>query len=45
LSGLNGRETSTIVAIQFDDPQHGTVTTENGARCTTTDGGTNWNCQ
>jgi len=45
LSGLNGRETSIIVAIQFDDPQHGTVTTENGARCTTTDGGTNWNCQ
>jgi photosystem II stability/assembly factor-like uncharacterized protein len=40
-----GRETGTLVAIEFDDSQHGTVTTNNGTRCTTTDGGGTWNCE
>jgi hypothetical protein len=40
-----GRETATLVAIEFDDSQHGTVTTNNGTRCTTTDGGGTWNCE
>ena len=45
LTTLSGRETATIVSIQFDDAQHGTVTTDNGTRCGTTDGGGSWNCQ
>ena len=44
LNTSNGRETATIVSIQFDDSQRGTVTTDNGTRCTTTDGGGSWNC-
>ena len=39
------RETATIVSIQFDDAQHGTVTTDSGTRCITTDGGGTWTCQ
>jgi photosystem II stability/assembly factor-like uncharacterized protein len=45
LTTLSGRETSTIVSIQFDDAQHGTVTTDTGTRCSTTNGGGSWNCQ
>jgi photosystem II stability/assembly factor-like uncharacterized protein len=44
LTMLNGRETATIVSIQFDDSQRGAVTTDNGTRCTTVDGGGSWNC-
>jgi photosystem II stability/assembly factor-like uncharacterized protein len=40
-----GRETETLVAIEFDDSQHGIVTTNDGTRCTTTDGGGTWNCE
>jgi photosystem II stability/assembly factor-like uncharacterized protein len=45
LTTLSGRETSTIVSIQFDDAQHGIVTTDSGARCSTTDGGGSWSCR
>jgi len=45
LTTLRGRETATIVSIQFDDAQHGIVTTDSGARCSTTNGGGSWNCQ
>jgi len=45
LTTPNGRETATIVSIQFDDPQHGAVTTDTGTRCSTTDGGASWSCQ
>jgi hypothetical protein len=45
LTTPNGRETATIVSIQFDDAQRGTVTTNTGTRCNTTDGGAIWNCQ
>jgi hypothetical protein len=44
LSTPTGRETATIVSIQFDDPQHGTITTDSGVRCATTDGGSSWSC-
>jgi hypothetical protein len=44
LNTPTGRETSTIVSIKFEDLQHGTVTTSNGTRCTTTDGGGSWSC-
>lgn len=45
LTTPSGRETSTIVSIQFDDAQHGTVTTDSGTRCITSDGGGTWSCQ
>jgi hypothetical protein len=45
LTTLSGRETDTIVSIQFDDVQHGIVTTDSGASCSTTDGGGSWSCQ
>ena len=45
LTTPNGRETTTIVSIQFDDAQHGTVSTDSGTRCSTTDGGGSWSCQ
>jgi photosystem II stability/assembly factor-like uncharacterized protein len=45
LTTLSGRETATIVSIQFDDAQHGIVTTDSGARCSTNDGGGSWSCQ
>lgn len=38
----SGTETGTIVSIQFDDSQRGVVITENGARCSTSDGGMAW---
>jgi photosystem II stability/assembly factor-like uncharacterized protein len=41
----NGRATATIVSIQFDDLQHGSITTDTGTRCTTADGGGSWSCQ
>jgi hypothetical protein len=37
--------TATIVSIQFDDTQHGTVTTNAGTHCATADGGGSWNCE
>ena len=45
LTTPSGRETSTIVSIRFDDAQHGTVTTDRGTRCITSDGGGTWSCQ
>jgi len=45
LTTPSGRETATIVSIQFDDAQHGTVTTDTGTRCSTIDGGATWSCQ
>jgi len=45
LTTLTGRATATIVSIQFDDPQHGSITIDSGTRCTTADGGGSWSCQ
>jgi photosystem II stability/assembly factor-like uncharacterized protein len=42
LTTPNGRETGTIVSIQFDNAQHGIVTTDSGTRYLTTDGGWSW---
>jgi hypothetical protein len=35
-------EAASVVSIQFDDPQHGTVTTSEGTRWSTSDGGATW---
>jgi hypothetical protein len=35
-------EADAIVSIHFEDPQHGVVTTDNGTRWATTDGGLTW---
>ena len=45
LTTPSGSETAIIVSIQFDDAQHGTVSTDTGTRCSTIDGGGSWNCQ
>jgi len=45
LATSSGGETDTIVAIQFDDAQHGVVITEDGSRYSTRDGGTTWTRQ
>ena len=42
LATAGGTQTSAIVSIQFDDPQHGVVTTESGLRYSTSDGGRTW---
>ena len=38
-------EAGAIVAIRFDDPQHGIVTSDSGARWATADGGITWATQ
>ena len=38
-------ETATVVSIQFDDAQRGTVTTSGGTRWSTSDGGVTWTKQ
>jgi len=38
-------ETATVVSIQFDDAQRGTVTTSGGTRWSTSDGGVAWTKQ
>ena len=45
LTTPNGPETASIVSIQFDDAQHGTVTTDTGTRWGTIDGGATWSRQ
>ncbi|MGB8770089.1 MAG: YCF48-related protein [Candidatus Korobacteraceae bacterium] len=35
-------ETGAVVSIHFDDPQHGVVASDSGARWATTDGGVTW---
>ena len=45
LTTPSGRETSAIVSIEFYDAQHGTVTTDSGTSCITSDGGGTWSCQ
>jgi photosystem II stability/assembly factor-like uncharacterized protein len=35
-------EQGNVVAIEFDTPQHGTVSTDGGAKWTTSDGGQTW---
>lgn len=45
LESTKGREKSIIVSIRFDDPQHGVVVTNTGARWSTSDGGVSWSLQ
>ena len=42
LVSSSGAETGTIVSIQFQDPQQGTVLTIGGSRWSTSDGGVTW---
>jgi hypothetical protein len=45
LTANSNVETGAIVSIRFDDPQHGIVASDSGARWATTDGGVTWTAQ
>ena len=45
LPGEGGSETTAIISLRFDDPQHGVVLADNGSSYLTSDGGATWTRQ